>query len=332
MSKGLKKDSNEIIKHLESIRSSQWMDQSNAWWTRYLFHFTNIENAVNILETGRLLPRNILDQTGEMVTDNASSEVINRTDTKWKDYVRLYFRPRTPTQNKNEGFRPKSQREYNSHCPVPIFFLFDAKKILTRSDSLFSIGNLATIGTEAFSDAEHFKIIPFNMVYHDSWFTPEERNSIIYHRHAEVIVPNQLDLTDLKLIWCRSEAEYQALLNLLSPQARDKWRDKIGSGKKGRMFFREWPFVDEVDLSTKSIIFRLNISSKKCSPFSVSVKIYEYESNMYYTWSDKEYTISDSIEIDLGNMRYPYHYKVEMFFDDCIMYSGEFNSIEELPF
>jgi hypothetical protein len=66
-----------------------------------------MDNAIKILESGQLLSRKKLIEAGEMITDNASAEVIDNTDEAWKGYVRLYFRPRTPTQHNNQGFRPE---------------------------------------------------------------------------------------------------------------------------------------------------------------------------------------------------------------------------------
>lgn len=71
-----------------------------------------------------LLFRSKLEKNGSMAVDIASQKVIKSTASKWKDFVRLYFRPRTPMQYRNEGFRPKNQRELESHCPVPIIFKY----------------------------------------------------------------------------------------------------------------------------------------------------------------------------------------------------------------
>lgn len=131
MDRFLKPDAELIVQHLKELEKS--LGKSRSWWPRFLFHFTNIDNAVKILESGSLMCRSLLEKSGEMETDNASPEIIERTDDKWKEYVRLYFRPRTPTQFRNEGFRPEGQRTLNAHCPVPVYFLFDARKMLARS-------------------------------------------------------------------------------------------------------------------------------------------------------------------------------------------------------
>jgi hypothetical protein len=62
-----------------------------------------------------------------MIIDNASRNVMANTDPYVRDFVRLYFRPQTPTQYRNEGIRPKNMRELESHCPVPVFFFLILK-------------------------------------------------------------------------------------------------------------------------------------------------------------------------------------------------------------
>jgi hypothetical protein len=144
MTLGEKPNTPRIRKVLRDLKNAPWLVTARAWWPDYLFHFTDIRNAVSILREGALLSRQEATERGVMVTDNASQEIISQTDDKWQDHVRLYFRPRTPTQYRNEGFRPSDQRELGAHCPVPVYFLFDSFQVLSREDSLFSGGNLAS--------------------------------------------------------------------------------------------------------------------------------------------------------------------------------------------
>lgn len=328
-----KTDAQEIQFIIDELQKADWLDSSRSWWPRFLFHFTNINNAVKILENGKLLSRNSLKNIGGMITDNASADVIEQTDEKWKDYVRLYFRPRTPTQNKNEGYRPSAQRELNSHCPVPIYFLFDSKKLLTRKDVFFSKGSLAAGSSNIYSTAADFRQIPFQMVYHDSWFDPSERSSIIYHRHAEVVVRDKLELTELKLVWCRSEAEYKTLLNLLQPYTRDIWKDRIGAGKKGNLFFRKWIFVEEANLNRESISFKFNVPLQDFETVRIRIEINEILTGKKYIWEDLEYRVTGSLQLNLSNLLNPQIYEVALTIDDQIMFLDRYDEWDvELPF
>ncbi|BCJ87806.1 DUF4433 domain-containing protein [Effusibacillus dendaii] len=328
-----KSDANEIRIFIDQLQKADFLDDSRSWWPRFIFHFTNINNAVEILEKGKLFSRNKLKKTGGMVTDNASTEVIQQTDGRWKDFVRLYFRPRTPTQNRNEGYRPLAQRKLQSHCPVPIYFMFDAKQLLSREDAYFSKGSLAAASTNIYSKAVDFKEIPFQLVYHDSWFEPHERASIIHHRQAEVVVKDELDLENLKHIWCRSEAEYKTLLNLLSPKTREKWKSKIGGGKKGNLFFRDWIFVEEVNMNKDSITFKFNVPMETFDVVAIKVKITEMYTQTNFIWENTEYKIKNTLEISLKNLERPEIYDVTLLIDNQIMFFDKYNELDfYLPF
>lgn len=328
-----KPDSQEIELFIDELQNAKWLDKSRGWWPRFIYHFTNINNAVSILENEKLFSRNIGKQNGTMITDNASTEVIEQTVDQWKDYVRLYFRPRVPTQYNNEGLRPIGQRALNSHCPVPIYLMFDSKKLLSREGVWFSQGSLASSVSRIYSTAADLKQIPFHQVYHDTFFNPSEKPTIIYHRQAEVVIRDELDLTDLKHIWCRSEAEYATLLNLLSPTAKEKWKSKIGGGKKGNLFFRNWIFVEEVNMNNESINFKFNTPITRCDPVHILVEIFETSTNRKYIWELQEFAIPPELTLSLSKVQYPQAYEVSLVIDGQIMFYDKYNKKDlDFPF
>jgi hypothetical protein len=329
-----KADYQQFHKHIDDLMNRPWLGPSRSWWPKFIFHFTNINNALKILETGYLYPRSKVSPQGLMVNDNASSEVIENTDPIWFNYVRLYFRPRTPTQWHNEGFIPLKQRHQQAHCPVPIFFIFDSKSILSREDVLFSSTSLARKDSKIFSDAESFKKLPFEYIYHDSSFDEVERDLIIGARQAEVIVPEKLELTDLKYIWCRSEAEYNTLLCLLSSKTRNRWKNKIGAGKKGNLFNRRWIFVEKTEMNTKQVTFYFNVPQEGCITFPVKVVLRELRTGTTYYWQDLSYQLPDNfkLELSLHNLTFPDEYDIELFFGEQLMYADRFTDIVSVPF
>ena len=203
------------------------MDSARERWPRYLFHCTDVLNVVNILTTGMLLGRAQAQRSGSLRVDIAAPDIIDNTGTEWQDYVRLYFRPRTPTQYRNEGFRPASRLELEAHCPVPIYLPLDAYEILSRQDSLFTAGNLAA-GAKPMQAIDDLSRMPFELIYHDTRFEPQERSQIVFHRNAEVLIPQRLGLRNVRRILCRSQAEYETLRNLLPLGAWDRWAGKVG--------------------------------------------------------------------------------------------------------
>lgn len=102
-------------------KAKDFLPHERKYWADYLFHFTDIKNAITILKTNKLYSRKKAIDFGLMKSDNASHEVIENTSSIIKEYVRFYFRPLTPTQKHNEGL--KLIEITDQHCPIPIFYL-----------------------------------------------------------------------------------------------------------------------------------------------------------------------------------------------------------------
>ncbi len=333
MTTSLKQDAEKIVAHFRSIKEQAWLQESQRWWPGHLFHFTDLTNAVKILGDGKLVSRAELERTGGLVTDIASPEVISTTQPRWKEYVRLYFRPRTPTQYRNEGFRPVGQREMNAHCPVPVSFIFDAESILTRPETMFSAGNLAA-GADTGNTAGYFQSLPFEKIYHDRslWgLSDSEWRKIIYHRHAEVIVPNYIDLSTLKLISCRSQAEFETLIYLLPWRVRRKWSRHIGVSRRSMLFFGKWPFLEKADLSRSSNAFSFN-PSENTGPFHAKIELTETKSKDIYSWEKNDFHASGTLSLDLSNLANPESYTVKFTLDGQLAYENRYLDESELPF
>jgi hypothetical protein len=273
-----------------------------SWWPEYVYHFTDVRNAVNILKDGFLCSREEAAQRGVMVVDNASQEIIQQTYSDRQRYVRLYFRPKTPTQFCNEGFRPVGQRDRDAHCPVPIFFCFDAFDILTRDDCEYSNGNMGAARTLHSGEERFFRNIPFHWVFHNGSFYPDlPKEDIIFHRHAEILIPDHLPLDNsLKMIVCRSSAERQTLLRLLPADIRDIWLPKIRLGDAG-FYFRRWTFIEEVVAVDGNIIFRFNPSTCTPGPFDVKFAYKEDGETKVRTWENNRWNLNDTLTINVPN-------------------------------
>ncbi len=106
MSVPRKPDSERIKAHIKHLKEQSWLGKAQRWWPDYLFRVDDIGAAARILNGGYLLSRKEAQGAGVLAADSASPDVIAVTAEQWKRYVRLYFRPKTPTQYCNEGFRP----------------------------------------------------------------------------------------------------------------------------------------------------------------------------------------------------------------------------------
>lgn len=325
-----KADTKEIQTHIRTLKDKPWLGQARASWPDYLFRFDNIDAAAKILNSGKVLSRSAALTAGVMPRDSASPSVIAQTADRWKQYVRLYFRPRTPTQFDAEGFRPVGQYVLGAHCPVPVVMLFDAVDILTRLDTEFSDGNLAANATTG-NNATFLKSIPFEKVYHDSWLSAEEKRSVVFHRHAEVIVPRELDLSPLRFVGCRTQAEYETLLHLLEPKAQTQWSGTIGLGTKMNLHYRRWTFVEQAELSRKAIRLRFNPSSQTPGPFTALVKIREDATRDEYHWQDKSYSANSILEVNIQPVRHPESYTVRLELDGQLVYNNHYEECN-IPF
>ena len=191
-------------------------------WIPYVFHLTSLENAVRIMECGRLYSRSRMDELGILHQESADLDVIDATPPWVQDYVRFYFRPRTPTQFHMEGIRPVDQRSRGANCPVPVFFLFESTDILTRLDTRFSDGNLAALNPNIGDSCEELGDFPFEEIYHTGYYDTDRHPRRTYHRNAEVIVPREVDIDHASGIYCRSAAEKQTLVNSLPGDLQDR--------------------------------------------------------------------------------------------------------------
>ncbi len=104
-----------------------------------------------------LLSRRQLEKSGKLLTDIAGPEIIESTPDEWKRFVRLYFRPRTPTQYRNEGIRPKGSLKLGAHCPVPVIFLFDANNY-SWEEKMFRVGKQLKFNLSSLSQPGAYKV------------------------------------------------------------------------------------------------------------------------------------------------------------------------------
>ena len=67
-------------------------------WSGYIYHFTHITNAIEVLKSQKILSRNKAQLNS---FSDAAGNVVSLRDVA-HEYARFYFRPQTPTQFYNE--------------------------------------------------------------------------------------------------------------------------------------------------------------------------------------------------------------------------------------
>lgn len=201
-------------------------------WPTYLFHYTDVLNAVGILEKGILFSRSAANLSGVLEVDCAGSEVISQTNSRVFDFVRLYFRPSTPPLWHVQGFIPRQEvrRSGVNPCPVPVFLLFDSVRVLSLPGVEFSDANLASPQANIYADPADLGKLDFDQIYHNRAIANDDphKDWIVKRRCSEVIVPNRLELEpNLRYVVARSSAERELLLNLLDSSTRARLANKV---------------------------------------------------------------------------------------------------------
>ena len=326
----LKRDADAIMAHMRELGSAAWLGPSRDWWPDFLFRTDHVENAADILNCGELLSRAAAEDGSLINKDSGSPSHIAQLGRQHRRMVRLYFRPRTPTQYSNEGFRPIDKIKYDAHMPVPVYLLFNSS-LLSEQGVSFSRGRLTTdsrVGTSAaFLAGMNFKDI-YHVGSVGSRGSSVRRSEILNSRHSEVLVQDRLSLDCLRLIVCRSGPERETLLNLLEPAVRARWERKIveDDGRK-RLYHRFGTFISEAHLSENGSRFTFHVppDPRWRRPFHLRISWSGTSGN--YNHSDEEFAVPDTpLKMTFPNGATESKYDVKLRLNDDIAYFGQFRS------
>lgn len=248
----------EIIKE-----QKQWLNPEFEWWPDFFYHFTDVHNAVRILQSGWILSRENAVHQGVMVTENASRAVISATSAENKRYGRLYFRPLTPTQYHNEGYKPEAIRDKNINacCPVPVFLCLDSVATLEYSGVEFAEKGISGNWHNVQSGAGGFSNLNFRKIYHNGPYGEDERD-IKDYRHSEIVRAEGFPVEPLlRCILCRTLAEKETLLYLIkrySMRMYNSYKERILYRPKLRCFNYNGIFIKYVSILNGIIKFEFN--------------------------------------------------------------------------
>lgn len=255
-------------------------------WPTRLFHHAPLETALTIINDGNLRARN--DPLRRQLQDVAADGVIyNRQDAHGR--VRLYFRPRNPTQFHIEGIRKDADCLYgsNAHAPILVMFVLNAKPVLTRPDVVFSDQNMQSDSAATGNDEEFFANIPFESVFHEGG-TGGDR-SITARRCAEVLPTSPLALPEvLSGIWFRSEPERDTFLYKLGSKAA-QWHSHCFVSEELKVFDKRFPFVADVGLTRDGVNFRLNHRHDSHN-VSIAIQVYNAQHRLCVNYQNDDFT------------------------------------------
>ena len=236
------------------------------WWPNYLYHHTDIDHVVSIIEKGWIYGRSAAEEKHLIKADAASQNVLSVTSSEVKQCGRLYMRPLTPTQFYCEGYKPRVVRHEDykdANCPVPIFFLFDAVKTLEYPGVYFVERGAAGYRTERWkSGADSFSKLKFDYIFHNG---PTQIGEIFKQRRSEVLREGGIPLSGLlRRIVCRTPAEMQTVLWLIkthSPQLYDQYKQLITLATPDTiysMFFQHGIHVKTIRATSEGVFIEFN--------------------------------------------------------------------------
>ena len=245
-----------ILTFLDKIESQP----SN--WAGSIYHFSHIDNAVEIIKNRKIQCRN----NANILGDAAGNVVHRRNDAH--EYARFYFRPHTPTQFYNEFLGKDMESHYWTKrcdnygnwndvqifyysksrnlgfpkCPTPIFFKFSLKEVLRKKilDCYMGNGNMQTNN----AILGKFETMIDKMFYDNLFMEFSSKNWQEYLRFSqqEFLVKNELNFNDLINfeVVCSSEEDKQLLISLIGIENNDIF-SKISTDR--RFYNNENPSV-----------------------------------------------------------------------------------------
>ncbi|HSU12457.1 DarT ssDNA thymidine ADP-ribosyltransferase family protein [Longimicrobium sp.] len=314
-------DARDIRSFLKELSEQKWLGRQRRDWPLHLYHFSDVRNVASILRSGRVYSRRRAEELGLHDVEIASLDIIEGSP--WAHgLARLYFRPVTPTQYHNEGIRPPEHRSKHSHCPVPVFLIFDAAEMLTRGDAQITDGNLARQRYRIGSGAAFLRRLNFRAIYHDEPYPASmsrgERDEITRARCAEVVFPGEVDLSALREVVCRTPAERTTLLTLLGPENR-QWAPRVRIQQPGeRIFYRDWTFVRDVSLTDRGVRLSIQFGSGEHTVEANS----RYPSGQRQSWRWEPVTVAGRKDLDLAVPPEVTRVFVELKIAGCLAYQG----------
>lgn len=267
----------------------------------YVYHFTHLFNAVEIIKNRKILSRNKAD--GKFA--NAAANIVDRRSTA-HDYARFYYRPQTPTQFYNEclGWDSMLQtswgKSYYSQafnmglpkCPMPVFFKFDLSEVVSHmaDKCYYSTGNMQTNWAKILKISD----IPDGLNTQGVYSTIQNDGIVVYKEYSqqEFLVLDEFDFSDLHSfeIICYDEEQAEILKSQL---VDDDIVDKITSNSYG-IFHRnnrEISFSEDGNTISVSSNYKGNAHFEiKCQDKNViqSAKIIKETSDLIFAYPSFE--------------------------------------------
>lgn len=292
---------------VRELRREAW--GLRQWWTYFLFHAVSLHDLPGILAASELV---------------APRRRHPAARSQWDRYVRLSFRPRTPSFFDREGYYPIASAPAGC-LQAPVWLIFDLETLLLRPDARFSDGDPAA-GAATYATPRAFAELPFEQIYHDSWLRQDEKEEVLRHREAQVLIPEAITLEGLQMIWLRSEADYETLAHLLPPPLWAKWRDKVTSRTDFMLFNHKHLYLAHARLSAERIELHFNPARLHDERFTLTVVVI-YPNDEERRWSQTGFAGEAPVALRVNGTA---GYRVRVLLDDQLAYEGSYRGAVEV--
>lgn len=258
-------------RHLQHINT--WKEKFQNYklaWIKNLFRHEPVESAIRILAAGQLLSRAAASATDSIQNDIAPDDIIqNRDDAH--EYVRLYFRPRTPTQYHIEGIRKPADYYMGRHGGFLVMMVFNGASVLTLPEARFSTANMQSPYSVILDGDDGFDQLDFAGIYHDEAYPSDDQRK---KRCAEVLLSEPLSIRPhLSALVVRTDADMATLKYLLSRENLDDLIPLVRKSDGSGIFFNFYTAVKYVDPAPGRYNFELAPTK---SGIEVDAEVYAY--------------------------------------------------------
>ena len=154
--------------------------------------------------------------------------------------------------------------------------------------------------------AQDLADLDWRRIYHTGPidFSRPEGSDIISRRNAEVVIPGHLDMTSLKWIYCRSEAEKDTLLHLLTEAQRHQYEGRILATARSELFYKQHTYLESVRMDSEAAYLSFSPETKSPGPFRLRIIIRSDNDTRQHT--------EDAFTFQRGEFRW----KIRTGFDD----------------
>lgn len=226
----------QIVNSIPELELYLNLKAKHSSWSGYIYHFTHLTNAIEIIKNKKILSRN-----KAIGFADAAGAVVGRRHTA-HEFARFYFRPQTPTQFYNECLGLDITDKYYESalrlglpkCPIPVFFRFNLQEVLLkmRDKCYMSNGNMQTNWAVVQPVLQMLSKFNFSDVYSTIFNTSDgDYRTYINYSQQEFLIKDEFDFTSIINfdIIVRNEKDKEDLIRRIGERSKYANRIKVSS-------------------------------------------------------------------------------------------------------